>query len=134
MFLGTYRPNLIGKGRIALPKKIREELKGNKVVLTVGFERCIYGFEERAWEEIIRPELARPLFSDSEGRNLRRKMCAEAIVVQLGAQGRFVIPEEMIKYAGIKDDLTIVGAGDHFEIWDSKEWSDYLEEIESLQK
>jgi len=134
MFLGTYEPNLIGKGRIALPKKIREQLESSKIVLTIGFERCIYGFEEKNWEQIVKPELSRPLFSDEEGRILRRKMCAEAMVIQLGAQGRFVIPEQMMKYAGIKDKLTLIGAGDHFEVWDSKAWKTYLEKIETKQE
>ena len=134
MFLGTYQPNLIGKGRIALPKKIREQLVSNKIVLTIGFEKCVFGFDEKIWEEIVKPELSRPLFSDEGGRNLRRKMCAEAMVMQLGAQGRFVIPEQMMKYAGIEDKLTLIGAGDHFEVWDSQEWKAYLEKIESKQE
>lgn len=126
MFLGTYQPNLIGKGRISLPKKIRNELVGERIVLTVGFEKCIFGFSEKNWEEIIKPEFSRPLFSDPEGRNLRRKMCREAMVVNLDSQGRFVIPEIMLKYAGIGDELVIIGAGDHFEIWQTKEWNNYL--------
>ena len=126
MFLGTYHPKLIGKGRIALPKKIREELKDKKMVLTIGFEKCIFGFSEKGWEEIVKPELSRPLFSDPEGRSLRRKMCREAMVVNLDSQGRLVIPEEMMEYAEIKDRLTIIGAGDHFEIWEETKWQDYL--------
>jgi len=130
MFLGTYHPKLIGKGRIALPQKVRKEVKGKKIVLTVGFERCIFGFNEKEWEEIVRPELSRPLFSDTEGRNLRRKMCMEAMVIELGAQGRFVIPERMIEYASIKNHLILIGAGDHFEIWEEGEWQNYLGKIE----
>lgn len=130
MFLGTYRPKLIGERRIALPKKVRKETKGKKIVLTIGFEKCIFGFNEKDWEEIVKPELSRPLFSDVEGRDLRRKMCMEAMVVELGAQGRIVIPEAMIKYAGIKDKLTLIGAGDHFEIWDETKWNTYLKQIE----
>lgn len=127
MFLGTYQPKLIGKRRIALPKKIRSELLGERMVLTIGFEKCIFGFSEKNWEEIIKPELARPLFSDSEGRDLRRKMCMEAMVINLDSQGRFVIPEAMMKYASIKDKLILIGAGDHFELWDSNEWNSYRE-------
>lgn len=125
MFLGTYRPKLIGERRVALPKKISAEIKDQKVVLTIGFEKCIFGFKEKEWKQIIQPELARPLFSDAEGRHLRRKMCMEAMVVNLGAQGRIVIPEAMMRYAGIKDELTLVGAGDHFEIWKTQEWEAY---------
>jgi len=121
----------MGKGRIALPKKIRNELAGERVILTVGFEKCIFGFNERSWEEIVKPEMGRPLFSDVEGRNLRRKMCMEAAVISLDAQGRFVIPEVMLEYAGIKNDLVIVGAGDHFEIWDYKQWELYRQGLTS---
>lgn len=130
MFLGTYRPKLIGERRIALPKKVRKEIKGKKIVLTIGFEKCIFGFNEKDWEEIVKPELSRPLFSDTEGRDLRRKMCMEAMVVELGAQGRFVIPEAMMKYAGIKNKLTLIGAGDHFEIWEEMKWNLYLKQTE----
>jgi MraZ protein len=134
MFLGTYQPNLIGKGRIALPKKIRNELAGERMVLTIGFEKCIFGFSEKDWEEIIKPELSRPLFSDSEGRELRRKMCMEAAVVNLDSQGRFIMPEPMMKFACIEERLILIGAGDHFEIWDSTSWKKYLTKIENQAK
>jgi MraZ protein len=131
MFLGTYRPTLISKARLTLPKKIRKELKGKSLVLTIGFEKCIFGFERKQWEKIIEPELLRPLFSDAEGRNLRRKMCAEAFTVKLGAQGRFIIPERMMKYASISGKIILIGAGDHFEIWARDQWEKYAKEIEN---
>ena len=94
--------------------------------MTIGFEKCILGFEEKKWEEVTAADLARPI-SDSEGRELRRKMFAEATVVDLGVQGRFVIPEVMAKYAGIKDEVNLIGAGDHFEIWEPVSWQKYKE-------
>lgn len=126
MILGTYKPKLISERRIALPGKIKREIKGKRIVLTVGFEKCILGFEEKKWGEVTASDLARPL-SDTEGRNLRRKMFAEATVVGLGVQGRFVIPKRMQKYAGIKNEITLIGAGDHFEIWDPVNWQKYKE-------
>lgn len=129
MLLGTYKPKLIGERRITLPGKIRKEIKGKKIVLAVGFEKCILGFEEKKWEEVTASDLSRPL-SDAEGRNLRRKMFAGAAVVELGAQGRFVVPKSMAKYAGIKEEVMLIGAGDHFEIWEEGEWQNYLGKIE----
>lgn len=125
MILGTYQPNIIGKGRIALPKKIRNEIKGERVVLSIGFEKCIFGFEEKTWEKTISPELSRPL-SDQEGRKLRRQMCANAVIAELDNQGRMVIPEELLKYGEINDKIVIIGAGDHFEIWSQFKWQEYL--------
>ena len=129
MFLGTYQPNLIGKGRISLPKKIRNELKSKRMVLAIGFEDCILGFEEKKWEEVTAADLARPL-SAPLGRELRRKMCMNAIVISLDSQGRFVIPDAMTKYAGIKEDLTLIGAGDHFEIWSQDHWDKYRQKLD----
>lgn len=125
MFLGTFEPNLMDKGRIALPKKIREELGSSRLILTIGFETCIFGFAEKMWEEVTKPELSRPLFSDKEGRDLRRKMYSEAINIELDSQGRCVIPKSMLDFAKILDQLVVIGAGDHFEIWNKKQWEEY---------
>ena len=127
MLLGTFETNLMEKGRLTLPKKIREELSGEKVVLTVGFEECIFGFAEKMWEEITKSELSRPLFSDRESRDLRRRMCAEAINIELDEQGRFLIPVKMMEFVSLKAKVVVVGAGDHFEIWDKAIWEEYHE-------
>lgn len=129
MFLGTYKPKLIDERRIALPGKIRKEIKGKRIVLAIGFEKCILGFEEKKWEEVTAADLSRPL-SDSEGRDLRRRMFMGATVIELGAQGRFVIPQMMANYGGIKKEITLIGAGDHFEIWDQKKWETYRTQLD----
>lgn len=125
MFLGTYEPNLMEKGRVALPKKIREQLGGEEMVLTIGFETCILGFTNKQWEEVTRPEMNRSLFSDKEGRDLRRKIYADAINVRLDSQGRCIVPQHMLEYAHINDGVVIIGAGDHFEIWEKTRWEKY---------
>ena len=130
MFLGTFEPNLMDKGRIALPKKIRQELSEERMVLTIGFEKCIFGFKNKDWEMVTQAELNRPLFSDKEGRDLRRKMCAEAVNVELDSQGRFVVPEAMVNFADITNKIVVIGAGDHFEIWNKKQWEDYRLQME----
>ncbi len=129
MFLGTFEPNLMEKGRIALPKKIRSALGSDRLVLTIGFEECVFGFAEKAWEEITKSELTRPLFSDKTGRDLRRKMYSDAIDVELDSQGRFIVPQKMLEFSQITDKLVIIGAGDHFEIWSKNRWEEYRTKI-----
>lgn len=129
MLLGTYQPTLIGRNRLALPSKLRREIRGNQLILSVGMENCIFGFEEEKWEQVTAADLSRPI-SDSEGRMLRRKLCTNAERVTLDSQGRFVIPDAMMKGAGIKNKLTLIGAGDHFEIWDENLWDEYQKKLE----
>lgn len=124
MLLGTYQPNLIGKNRLALPVKLRREIKGNRLVLAVGFEECILGFEEKKWQEATAADLGRPL-SDHEGREIRRKMFSQAEVVELDSQGRFVVPENLVPGRELKREIIVIGAGDHFEIWDKMQWEEY---------
>lgn len=129
MFLGTFETSLMDKGRIALPKKIREQLGGAGLVITIGFEDCVFGFAERKWEEVTGTELNRPLFSDKEGRDLRRKMCSEAVNIELDSQGRCVLPQRMIDFSGLSEQIAVIGAGDHFEIWNLEKWLKYRTEL-----
>ena len=129
MLLGTYTPTLIGKNRLVLPMKLRKEISGNQLVLSVGMEKCIFGFEEQKWETVTLVDLSRPI-SDSEGRDLRRKLCMNAEKIELDTQGRLVVPELMMKYAEIEENLIILGAGDHFEIWNTTTWNNYKQEID----
>lgn len=64
-----------------------------------------------------------------EGLKSRRKMFTGAEEVAIDAQGRIVIPESLLKYAEIKskddEEMMVIGAGDHLEIWDRKKWQEY---------
>ncbi len=133
MFLGEFKHNLTAGKRLALPKKIREQIVGNEVLLAKGFEPCIFGFTGEAWSETARQELTVPI-SEARGRQIRRQMFAGAQVIGIDVQGRVVLPETLIEWAKIKGELTVIGAGDHFEIWDSTSWKKYLTKIENQEK
>lgn len=124
MLLGTYKPTLIGKNRLVLPAKLRKEISGDRLVLAVGFEECIMGFEEKKWEEATAADLATAL-SDKQGRDLRRKMFSQAEVVELDSQGRIVVPESLVSDGELKGEIVVIGAGDHFEIWSKQLWEEY---------
>lgn len=124
MLLGTYKPTLIGKNRLVLPAKLRKEISGDRLVLAVGFEECIMGFEEKKWEEATAADLATAL-SDKQGRDLRRKMFSQAEVVELDSQGRIVVPESLVSDRELKGEIVVIGAGDHFEIWSKQLWEEY---------
>ncbi|MCL4389925.1 MAG: division/cell wall cluster transcriptional repressor MraZ [Patescibacteria group bacterium] len=122
MFLGTFTPSLATTGQMALPTKLRSALGSDRAVITTGFDKCVFGFSLVEWQKLGEMELVKPL-STSEGREVRRRMYAEAVEVDLDDQGRFVIPEVLRRYAGIKERIAVIGAGDHFEIWDKDEWT-----------
>jgi len=128
LFLGTYSHRLTGGNRLALPKKIRAEIFGDEIILAAGFESCVAGFDRKKWEEITKEQLGIPLY-ENKGRVLRRQLFANAMILKVDGQGRVVLPQNLTSMAGIKEKVTVIGAGDHFEIWDSKKWQEYSKEI-----
>lgn len=121
MFLGNFRTRFTGLRRIVLPKKFREELKGDGVILTKGIDGCIWGFSKKEWEAEAKKQLEVPV-TDEKGRFLRRYLFASAQATELDYQGRFIIESSLIDFAQIKQEILIVGTGDHFEIWNPKKW------------
>ena len=51
-----------------------------------------------------------------------QQVFSQAEEVDCDKQGRFVVPTYLRDYAGITEEIVIIGAGDHFEIWDKDEW------------
>ena len=133
MFLGSYKPSFNVKSRrIALPKKIRDVLITREIILSLGFEKCIFGFDTKAWEKESAKQLAGSL-TEKQSRHIRRYFFSSAEYIKLDDQGRFVIPGNLRKYAKVKKPI-IIGAGDHFEIWDEASWQKHLKEIQVVTK
>lgn len=130
MFLGEYHTKFTGIGRVILPKKFREGLLGGiEIILSRGFEGCIWGFSKKEWEKEAGKQLEISI-TEERARFLRRYFFSASEPVELDNQGRFVIPPALLTYANLKGEVIIIGAGDHFEIWDSKIWGKHLKQIE----
>src|SRR3989344_3200621 len=97
MLLGSYKLKFSGKNRLVLPVKLRREI-GERVVLTRGKEKCIWGFGKRDFERQAKVYLSLELESE-EGRRLRREFFALAEEVSLDEQGRLVLPGALVRYA-----------------------------------
>ena len=128
MFLGEYQPNITEGSRIALPKKLRDQIHGDEVVLSRGFEKCIFLYDKEDWVQEAQKQVENPI-SDVKTRDLKRYMYAGASEVTIDSQGRVVITPTLKTYAGIDKKACVIGAGDHIEIWDSEAWEKHLERI-----
>lgn len=128
LFLGEYDHALDDRGRVTLPKKIRHEIKEGEVILAKGFEPCIFGFDKGSWEREASKHLDTPV-TDSKGRQLRRYLFAAAEKVEIDKLGRILLPAQLKEYAGVARDVVVIGAGDHFEIWDTDRWGSYAAKL-----
>ncbi|OQX50952.1 division/cell wall cluster transcriptional repressor MraZ [candidate division CPR3 bacterium 4484_211] len=133
MFLGEYTLKLTGKGRVLLPLKMRQQVPGENVVLSKGFEKCLFGYDEKQWEITATQQLQNSSVVNLNARDIRRYLFSGAEITSLDSQGRFVIPSALLKYANITNEVAIIGAGDHFEIWNQTEWKKKVKELERTQ-
>lgn len=130
MLLGQYLQKLSGQGRVLLPVKMRQQVKGENIVLSKGFEKCLFGYDEKVWEKSTQQELESSV-TDLNSRDLRRYLFSGAEITTLDNQGRFVIPSQLVDYAKIDEEVFVIGAGDHFEIWQPEAWEEKIKDIES---
>ncbi len=128
LFLGEYQPNITEGSRIALPKKLRDQIRGEDVIMSRGFEQCIFVYDKEDWVLESNKQIGNPI-TDARTRDLKRFMYAGAVESGIDTQGRIVLPAALKNYAGIDKKTAVIGAGDHIEIWNFDSWSAHLEKI-----
>ena len=124
LFLGEYDHALDERSRVTLPRKIRQEIEEKEVVLSRGFDSCIFGFDKSSWAREASKNLESAV-TESKGRELRRYLFAAAEKVEIDKLGRILLPAQLKEYARIEKQVVIIGAGDHFEIWGEVQWRAY---------
>lgn len=130
IFLGEYDHTLDDRGRITLPKKIRQEIDEREIVLSRGFDSCIFGFDRVRWEQEAAKHLETPI-TDEKARELRRYLFAAAEKVDMDKLGRILLPAQLKEYAAIIQNVVVVGAGDHFEVWKKEAWTSYIARLKT---
>ncbi len=129
MFLGTYTPKLDDKGRLTLPAKFRDELRGG-LMITKGQDHCLYVFTQDAFVEMARKVSSAPLTSES-ARVFQRNLFSGTDDQNPDAQGRIAINAELRRYAGLTKDCVVIGAFTRAEIWDAQAWQAYQDQHEN---
>ncbi len=123
MFLGEFSHSIDAKKRLAIPAKFRSEL-GQKAVLTIGFDKCLFLFPQKEWAELANKMSNLPL-GQTNVRDLNRLMLAGAAEVEFDSLGRVLVPEYLMKFAGLKKKAVVAGLFNRVEVWDEAKWNEY---------
>ena len=120
MLIGEYYSKIGDKNRTALPKNLRDDLEGS-IYITRGYEKALIILDEARWQRLLQIVETKP-FLNRTVRDTKRFLAGGARKLDLDAQGRFIIPENLIEYGNIKKDLVFVGIVDWIELWDLDMW------------
>lgn len=120
-YYGSAENKLNAKNQVAIPARFRstlseQDLAGNFVLIR-GEPRCLYMYTHHQFATI--KDNARKVALESGDADFYRSFMAEAHAVELDTQGRFVLPQALMKAAGITGQgVLFIGVDDRIEIWE----------------
>ena len=131
MFTGSYFHTMDNKGRVSIPARYREILKGGKdrqIILT-NFGGYVLAFPQFEWSNIEAKFAAQPLFR-KDVRAFQRFLISGVEECPLDRQGRILVPPNLRDYARLSREVCLVGAIRCFEIWDRGTFESHRQELE----
>jgi MraZ protein len=125
---GTYPANLDDKKTMTLPPAIREQLGGADILLiSPGPDQCLW-LTNPAHLERLAQRLEQSPAHEIDVRVFKRLYFAQTEKATLSAEGRVTIPERLAQFAGLHQEVVLVGIDDHFELWDAAHWRQYTQQ------
>lgn len=141
MLTGAYPMSVDAKGRVTLPAVFRKQLvdETNKTILLVPFDGCVNGFTRegfKAWVDGLF-EYGDHHFDPRNRKDvmLKRGLMGSAVEIDVDSAGRIALGKLDVKPGtrerlGLTADVTVVGADDHFEVWNTEEWNRQQADLE----
>lgn len=132
--IGTYECKADAKGRVSLSaafkKQLATVLQDGFVIKRSIFESCLELFPMKEWNEMSKEVNNLNRFSRDNNAFIR-KFNAGVKIVELDASGRFLLPKDLMSYAGLNKELVLSSAGNMIEIWDKDKYETSLNEDEN---
>ena len=131
MFTGSYFHTMDNKGRVSIPARYREILKGGKdrqIILT-NFGGYVLAFPQSEWGKIEAKFAEQPLFR-KDLRAFQRFLISGVEECPLDRQGRILVPPNLRDYARLSREVCLVGAIRCFEIWDRAAFESHRQQLE----
>lgn len=130
-FTGEYNYIIDSKGRLNIPSKFRNVLNpvnNSTFILTKGFDNCLILYPVEEWKKV--EEQLKLLSSiKKRHRSFIRSIVRHAVPVTYDKQGRIPIPANLLGFAGIEKDVTIIGMIKKIELWNPAELEKHEQEI-----
>lgn len=123
MIVGQYYSKVSSKGRIAFPKKFREQI-GDQLVITMGYEGSLIIVPAKSWQTLVESTANTPFIFGS-ARDTNRFLLGGATEIELDSQGRFVVPPYLREYAKLAEEAVILGLNKYVEVWDKSRWLEH---------
>ena len=122
VFQGASALTLDAKGRMSIPSRYRDALQTQaegRVTITKHPDGCLLLFPRPAWE-IFRDKVDRLPMNATWWKRI---FLGNAMDVDMDGAGRVLVSPELRTAGGLEKELTLLGMGRHFELWDAQTYA-----------
>ena len=129
--IGTYECKADAKGRLAIPMALKKQLspvmQNGFVVKRAVFQSCLELYPMEEWEQLMQKVNKLNRFKKKNNDFIRR-FTAGVKIVELDANGRLLIPKDLVVFADIAKEVVLSSAVNIIEIWDKTKYEDAIDE------
>jgi MraZ protein len=126
---GTHPCTLTDQHGLTLPKQLRQQIGDRPLralYVAPGPEQSLWLYSAAGLERLSE-RLERSPAGDSRVRQARRLCFAQAEKCGVDRTGHTNLPDHLVQYAGLQQEVVLLGVGDHLELWDARHWQEYLQ-------
>jgi MraZ protein len=127
MFFGKNTLLLNDKKQLILPAGYRDAMSPTSYV-TQGFDRNLFLLPQKAFNAIY-SNVKMISISDPLARLLSRLFLGGAVEIAIDGSGQIELPSQLCEYAGLDQEIIIVGQGEYAEIWSPVQWQKQTESL-----
>ena len=134
-FTGEYSYTVDPKSRVNIPAKFRQALSpenDNSFAITKGMDQCIWVYPLVEWNKVLTK--LREQSSSQVNRAFTREYSRFASTVSYDKQGRILLSREMMDYAKIDRQVTIIGLINKIEVWNPSLLKNFDQQVLSQNK
>ncbi len=131
-FIANYTNKVDRKGRVSVPARFRGALQASRFPGIVVYESfklpCLEG-SAREYIDALADRLSSDFGAfDDEKEALAAAILGAAFDLPFDSEGRILLPQPLLDFAGITDQAVFVGVGEKFLIWAPEAWERYRDE------
>ena len=129
--IGTYECKADAKGRVMFPSALKKQLQkvlGDGFVIKRSvFNQCLEIHPMQEWNEVVGQVNKLNRFVKKNNDFIRSYM-AGLKVVDVDGSGRFLIPKDLLSFAGLEKQIVLSSSVNMIEIWDKDKYESSVAE------
>ena len=129
--IGTYECKADAKGRVMFPSALKKQLQkvlGDGFVIKRSvFNQCLEIHPMQEWNEVVGQVNKLNRFVKKNNDFIRSYM-AGLKVVDVDGSGRFLIPKDLLSFAGLEKQIVLSSSVNMIEIWDKDKYEKAIDD------